>query len=44
MKNNIKIRSLRLRFDESTFDQFNDQKLHLFLDKCQKDLISIDNY
>tara|TARA_A100001234_G_scaffold53704_1_gene45772 strand:+ start:177 stop:1088 length:912 start_codon:yes stop_codon:yes gene_type:complete len=39
----LKIRSLRLRFDESTFDQFNDDKLHVFLDKCQKDLISIDN-
>ena len=38
----LKIRSLRLRFDVSTFDQFDDEKLHKFLDKCQKDLTSID--
>ena len=39
----LKIRSLRLRFDVSTFDKFDDEKLHNFLDKCQKDLTSIDN-
>ena len=39
----LKIRSLRLRFDVSNFDKFDDEKLHNFLDKCQKDLTSIDN-
>ena len=39
----LKIRSLRLRFDVSTFDKFDDEKLHNFLDKRQKDLTSIDN-
>ena len=39
----LKISTLRLRFDTANFEKFDDDKLHLFLDKCQKDLISIDN-
>ncbi len=38
----LKIRTLRLRFDTASFDNFDDNKLHIFLDKCQKDLIAID--
>ena len=39
----LKIRTLRLRFDTASFENFDDNKLHIFLDKCQKDLIAIDN-
>ena len=38
----LKIRTLRLRFDTALFENFDDNKLHIFLDKCQKDLIAID--
>ena len=38
----LKIRTLRLRFDTASFENFDDNKLHIFLDKCQKDLIAID--
>jgi hypothetical protein len=33
---------LRQRFDTANLEKFDDDKLHLFLDKCQKDLESID--
>ena len=29
-------------FDIASFENFDDNKLHLFIDKCQKDLIAID--
>jgi uncharacterized alpha-E superfamily protein len=38
----LKIGTLRLRFDTASFENFDDNKLHIFLDKCQKDLIAID--
>ena len=38
----LKIRTLRLRFDTASLEKFDDNKLHIFLDKCQRDLITID--
>ena len=38
-----KLKRLRSKFEKSSFEKFDDERLHLFLDTCQKDLISIDS-
>ena len=38
-----KLKRLRSKFEKSSFEKFDDERLHIFLDTCQKDLISIDS-